>query len=650
MAVFLAVAPALQAQPETAVTTLDTVVVTASRGEESLREVTTNMTVIDEKTINSSSAATLDDLLAQQGFKIKKNPGAQTSIEIRGFKTDAHGNDLGSHVLLLIDGRRRGSSNASMISLVNVERIEIIRGPAAVQYGAAAMGGVVNVITKKGLDQPFKASAEVGFGMFDYRQSEIKMSGSAGQFDFAAGLHYSEQGDYEIGGGETYVNSGYEKQAASLNLGYSFADTQRLGLVLEYFRAPDSGMPGSYKDTGLQARETTDKSNYLAGLDYTGSTADGRFSWLARYTNGKDKREVKYRNSANSTFEVDQNSGQIQGTYNHDYFSLTAGLDYLDYDMTNSQNASAVPKSDYTNTAGFLLAKVKLLDDSLIFSAGGRYDHFKFTGSGNDRRIDNKETNFSPSVGLAYLPVDWLKLRANYSQAFVMPTATELAANFVSGGYLWIGNPDLKPETSDTYEFGFDISGPNSNFSFTYFFSETQDFITYLAMPGREYHYRNMDRAYRTGMELAWSADIGGALNRGFELRPYASFNYLFKYKTRDAKTGPYLYIHQTPEYTANYGLRFHHPESDFTANLNFARTGKEYRSLSPTSIQNAPYTVASLFLRKRVMDFSEAGQLDLKLTVDNIFDEKYSTSYSGASTEYYMPGRSAYIGLVYTY
>jgi vitamin B12 transporter len=129
---------------------LSTLVVTASRTAEEFREVTSNISVITEEEIESAPASELYQILMQKGIKVQRTNGGLATVQIRGFITDEHGNDLGSHVLLLLNGRRMGTGNIGILGLANVERIEIIRGPAGVQYGAAAMGGVVNIITKKG--------------------------------------------------------------------------------------------------------------------------------------------------------------------------------------------------------------------------------------------------------------------------------------------------------------------------------------------------------------------------------------------------------------------------------------------------------------------------------------------------------------------
>jgi len=140
--------------------------ITASRIPESRSGVSANLSVIDREEIDRSGADSVGDLIAEKGIgHVHKYPGgSNTSIGIRGFRTDTHGNDLQGHVLVLLDGRRAGTGNLAKIMTVNVERIEIIRGPGAVQYGSGGMGGVVNIITRQGRSD--SAFVEAGGGSF----------------------------------------------------------------------------------------------------------------------------------------------------------------------------------------------------------------------------------------------------------------------------------------------------------------------------------------------------------------------------------------------------------------------------------------------------------------------------------------------------
>ncbi len=129
---------------------MESMVVTSGRIKEKKEDVTTNITVFTAEDLETLSVSDLSDLMLKEGFMIREYPNSTISVGVRGFRTETHGNDLASHVLILIDGRRAGTGNLAKISMDNVERIEIIRGPGSVQYGASAMGGVINVITKRG--------------------------------------------------------------------------------------------------------------------------------------------------------------------------------------------------------------------------------------------------------------------------------------------------------------------------------------------------------------------------------------------------------------------------------------------------------------------------------------------------------------------
>ncbi|MDR1658115.1 MAG: TonB-dependent receptor [Deltaproteobacteria bacterium] len=626
--------------------TLDTLVVTSSRSEESVRSVTTNITVIEKKTIESSNAKDLGSLLAEQGIQYFTYNGGDSQIAIRGFRTDTHGNDLGSHVLLLLDGRRILTGNSSLVSLANVERVEIIRGPAASQYGSAAMGGVVNVITRKGTELPLSAFLETGGGSYDSFKSLARLSGSVGQFDFSLGAIYQRKDDYKVGTGESiddrlYKDTYYENFSINLNTGYTFLDTQRIGLVFNYSGIPDSGMSGGFAFPG---ENHVKRSNYLFGLDYDGSTADERFSWLVRLSLGHDNRDYLYVNdpySTDSFYEADSQAATAQLTYENDFISLTGGVDYLKYSFENSGGALdwSIKEADYSNLALFAIAKLKLLNERLILSAGGRYDFFDMNLP--DIHKKSNENHFSPSIGLALVPFEGLKFRANYSNAFAMPTADQLGSS-TPFPYIYIGNPDLKPETSNTFEFGFDAYTDNINASATYFYTKTKDFITYdyVTIPGAT-TFQNSSEAYLSGLELNLSADLGGLFKQNFELRPFINLTHMFKYTTKPNKTSDYNTITYIPDDIISAGIYFNNIKYGLTTNLNISRssgysTGYGYIKGS---------TMVNLTINKRLFDFQNNGHLDAKLAIDNLTDD-YIQYYSG----YPVPGRIIYLGLSYTY
>ncbi len=159
---------AFAAEPELMSAVMDEVVVTAGRVVEKVQDQTVSVTIINAEEIAASPARDLGDLLAEKGIGyIQKNPGALTTVAIRGFRTNAQTSDLLGYSLVLLNGRRAGTGNMAMILTRDVERIEIVRGPGAVQYGSAAMGGVINIITRQGAG-PLSAKVFGGVGSFGF--------------------------------------------------------------------------------------------------------------------------------------------------------------------------------------------------------------------------------------------------------------------------------------------------------------------------------------------------------------------------------------------------------------------------------------------------------------------------------------------------
>ena len=268
---------------------LDEIVVTDSRIEEKKKFVATSITTINAEDLKQSAARNLGELLAEKSVgHIQRYPGSNTSIGVRAFKTDSHGNDLKGHVLVLINGRRAGSGNVAKILTKNIERIEILRGPGAVQYGSAGMGGVVNVITRQG--DKNGASVDIGYGSFDEVKAGMSATARKGAFDFSGAIEYRTHDDYKTGDGERYKNTGLDSQVSySLNGGYTLFPNNRVALVLNGVNVDEAGNPGYLSQNDLD--NYTDQKNMSGDLIYQGSDTSGKWSWLVRYFRGTDKDE-----------------------------------------------------------------------------------------------------------------------------------------------------------------------------------------------------------------------------------------------------------------------------------------------------------------------------------------------------------------------
>ena len=180
----------ISAQTSASVSQLDNVVVTASRTAQLQSHVIGDVSVIDAATIQRAGQSSVAELLSRQhGIEISNNggPQTQTSLFIRGNES--------KHTLVLIDGVRINSSiqnsvNLNAIDPAQIERIEIVRGAGSSLYGAEAIGGVINIITKKGsTDDATTLWANIGMGSQDTFRSSAGFSGSAKGFNYSLVAH-----------------------------------------------------------------------------------------------------------------------------------------------------------------------------------------------------------------------------------------------------------------------------------------------------------------------------------------------------------------------------------------------------------------------------------------------------------------------------
>lgn len=640
---------------------LDTMVVTATRTAETLRKVTSNVTVISAEQIRMSTAKSMDQLLTQQGFQVTSQ-GTQKLVKIRGIGQASMGTEMNSGVLVLLNGRRLGSNNIGALGLANVEKVEIIRGPSAVQYGSAAMGGVINIITKRGQDG-FSGSAEVGFGSFGLDKQEIAFNGGAGALDFSAGFTRTSRDDYEVKGGHKWRHTAYDSMTnADIDLGFSFLEKHRIGFNFYYSDLSDVLSPNSgWSNTGAIGKNSVynryDYRNTNLAFSYEGASEDDRFNWMFNFSDGKDEQDaLSGINSAygasTDNYVLNNKTMTIQGGYNGDRLSLSGGFDYLKNDITGANEGNAL----YKNYAGFLSTKLRFFDESLILSAGGRYDSFSQTKRDDDVKFT--ETNFSPSIGLAYLPVDWLKLRTNYSKGFRMPAPKES----MGAGVYYVPNLDLKPEKSETYELGADVAWNFINAGLTYFHSNYDNKITAKQIDpsnwNSKWRYINLKEVELSGLEFSFSANLGQAFDWEFNLTPYVNLTHMITRKNKDAvevkaaRTDVYPGV---PDLQIAYGLNFDHPIYDVAASLNAVYYGSqktnERRNGRAPVYPDVKYidtdggTVVNFSLEKKVFQFNDKNSLSLRLEANNIFDEK-----NEAYLDYPDAGRSYYVGLKYSY
>jgi vitamin B12 transporter len=410
---------------------------------------------------------------------------AQTSVNIRGGASDGQGRDFLGDVLVLVNGRRAGTSNLSKLSGQDVERVEVVRGPSSVIYGSQNIGGVVNIITRSGKGRQVGGQADASLGSWDFRLGHLAFEGSKGPFDWYVGGSISARGDYHSGkGGGVMKSTQYERRGSLVALGYQIAPDHRL----EANYRSDGTFNAGFRGSGSNIVSKEDRYNQSADLTYTGQVEGGRFSWSGHGYWVRDIDHLRWaspvlRSGSNPTSgtskDWNKRRQEITGVQIRPQAklfegnTLLGGFDWEQAKLRSSRYREAMPgqpalaqiapldnNQTDTNHAFYFEDAQDLLSGRLTLRGGLRRTDGKmrFDPTPNlvnqvSRSIDYGRTTYS--VGAVYRPVEGLALRAGYSTGFRAPNATQLAGDTTAlGGARTIGNPNLVPENSEQFEVG----------------------------------------------------------------------------------------------------------------------------------------------------------------------------------------------------
>ncbi len=510
---------------------MDEMVVTATRIEQNIKDVPITTQVITREEIELSGATNLGDILGTYvtGHYHKYN-GMLSPVGIRGFRTESHGDDIKGHVLILVDGHRTGTGNAAKINPDRIERIEIIKGPSSALYGSAAMGGVINIITKKGTGA-VNATVKGTVGSFDYRKGELSSGGVVNdQIRYHVTASYETVGDYSDPLFGTVYNTSETKKNIGGNITYALdADNEfRFGgnfadLTGEY----PSWLDGTYSSYDPNADQNYDKSNGYADFEYNGHYLEDTLHYRAQVYYLWDRNHWNYgpdgipeseqSKYTDTTWGTDQ---QLIWTIN-DQNKLLGGFTLQRLEKKSEgvsggePSAPYTPNMEYNTQALYFEDTTSLLDDRINIVLAGRYDRFDSKTLTPETGVfeDFNETSevydhFSPKFAIGYKFLDdTLRLRANIGTGFKTPSADQLSADYVqpSTGVHYLGNPYLKPETSRTYGIGFDIFQDNLVLNLDYFYTDFSDKIVSQSLiidDERISTYKNSGDAVIAGFEM----------------------------------------------------------------------------------------------------------------------------------------------------
>ena len=485
-----------------AATDLDNVVVTATRTAVTADAALAAVEVIDRAQIERSSARSLPELLrGRAGISIVNQGGLGklSTLFLRGTESD--------HTLFLIDGIRVGSATSGLTSLQDlpleqIERIEIVRGPRSSLYGADAIGGVIQVFTRRGgTASGVRPRARIGIGSNGLREASLGMDARGARGGMGVDVaHQSTNGinactgffdpaDYTTGAGCFIVpgthldRDGYRNNSATLRADFAPSDTWQFDA--RALRASGHNeYDGDYGDNSDIVQQVVGGS-----ARWTPSQAVQLKLTLGRNTDISDNYSGT---SFSNRFDTTRDSANLQGDIAiAEDTLLSLGYDWL-RDRADVQDPYSPFDAARGNRAAFAQYQAKYGAHDLLASL--RRDH-------NDQFGGHTTGGIAWGVGFAK---NW-RLTASHATAFKAPSFNELY-------YPFFGNPALRPETSRSSELGIGQRVDGWHWQLDAYQTRIDDLIVYDT---NIFAANNIEQARIRGVELTGSATLGAWSLRG---------------------------------------------------------------------------------------------------------------------------------------
>lgn len=578
-------------------TSLNTLVVTATRSEEKIENVPARISIIEPRILNQSPIKALPDLLkTDPSINVVQSGGygQQTSIFLRGTESD--------HTLVLRDGVRLNTATTSAASIpfldsTDLKKIEVLKGPASVLYGTDAIGGVVQFVTKT----PEKTGAFV--------TGEI---GENHTYKSVVGADLAENGVYAQVRGQRLESDG-----TSI---FNIADDHNY----------------SYDQKGYSAKFGIDKEKYAASLDYSQNEGNSEYNDYGTIVNQDFKNEVinlKGRVSPSQNIEVNTRLSRFKDDLNQ--------VTSTNFVHSTTQEAELYSKFKFADSQNILIgvthrntdADTSTINED-INSTGYYIQHQYQTDKLNSQlgiRLEDNEKFGAHTVaqgGVRYQLLSKTSIYTNIGSAFKAPSLNDMYSS-------WGGNPDLKPEKSISYEVGFDQLLPlNIQAGLSAFYTDIDNLIMSKCVTANcpswtasDWKNINIDKVSVKGAELTakWNSD---------QYFINAGYNYT---KTEDKQKHKELMRRPRQSFTISTGLQ--NTVYGLSAALVAKSKAKDFGSDIPGYARvdlNAYWNINPT--------------VKLFTNIENVGDVKYKIVHSDGNQFYINGGRLASAGVTFRY
>lgn len=664
---------AVYAEDDAAKEPIEVIVVTASGYEQNLLEAPATISVITAEELKKKSYTDVTDALKHVAGVQILGGGVEQSISVRGMTAD--------YTLFLIDGKPQQSNDAFALNgaqagtpinflppIEAIERIEVIRGPASSLYGSDAMGGVINIITKK-VHNEFNGSITSEYSKAD-SSNKVNEDGNTTSLYLNAplikdvlslqltGAVQNQQESLFLGGSDSGASDpDYSKKNVGSKLGWQLDKDNVLTLGQAYTEQERIATPGkSIAATAAASYNRSIKNNYF--ITHDGTYGNLLLKSYLNYDTTKNPSRVNATTGNGLSFDV--LNVNTQATYFIDKHSLSAGLTYenenLEDGATNGlrppvvPDANAVVKMERYQYSLYLEDQWQALDD-LTLTLSGRYD-------------DNEKfgTEISPKAYAVYSLNDDFVLKGGITSGFKAPTLRQSATDYgaTSMGGVVIGNPELTPETSLNYELGLGYSDSEQGLSAS-IVAYTTDYNDKINRTGRvclqnvecnyngTYYpahqfgytaYENVDKAELRGVEMTLD----------YQLLDNLSYRHSYTYTSTEQKSGTYAGepLNDVARHMFNASLDWQlNDQLNLWAQTNFRSktTGRWQTGTSGSStngIQYPAYAFTDLGVAYKPVE-----DLSLKAGVYNVGNKEVTSEENFA---YILDGRKLILSFTYSF
>lgn len=686
-----------KAKDSSSTATMEDMVVTATRTEEPLKDIPGRIEVITRAQLKEMPAETVDQALSYiSGVHQERSYGLtshSTTVSLRGM-----GNQQG-RTLVLVDGVPQntadmGSVNWNRLNLEDVQRIEVLKGPAAAIYGDNAMGGVINIITVKPT-KFFQGSTTGSYGtnadwkfraVVAGRTSEDK----TGLYARVSALTHSNRGYVNVPSEQRDIftrKSFIDQKTMNAKLGYDFTPTTNL----EFQYTKDKQIMGEGEEMfaylGKQRGYESDiwQGRFNFGYEQWSGMVNAYFSDV-HYARVMEKmKSYKIANYSRTDVLVNRRNYGILTNLSKVWGpnKFTVGFDYKVGVMDGTDYARTPPytfATDYgklRNLGVFGQDQIKLLDDTLIFLAGLRYDSattydghydtnsttkslYRYTQEYSDHTWDD----WSPRISVKYFFLPNWSAYASYGHAFRAPILDDMYRTGMMMGAIKVSNPYLGPERSDSFEIGSDYQpADNLKFSGSGYYSQVYDYMGTVTVGYDSVARMPLKQSQNIGEVHIWGFELNAEyspfkhqdidLLRNFKLFGNYTFNESRVIRSSELPTLEGKLVPYTPQNTFNVGFNWLNKYINNRSVLQYIgtmysdETNTTYNKIDPHAVINTKFWRNFDFLGPYGKNFVAS------LTIEDLLDSRYyvrrsnNVSSSGVSaSENYNEGRTMYLEL----